>query len=396
MGYLKRFDDRTYRIQYDVLPVNGRRRLKRETLKNVTKKEAAAILAQREAKELAKRKAVESGEHVKDEVMLSELFDGFIKAKTTNRKASTTLIRYESLVRLYLKPRFGPMRASALKPFHLTNAYADLVEHGRDGQKVSTRTVRHAHELLRNVLQWGVRRELLSRNVAALIEDDDLPKTVKPRPTALTEVELRKLLDEAKSPSSRSKKRGYLSAQPWFYPAVAFAAFTGARRGEVLALRWSDVNFELGSLTIERSVTERMEFKATKNDKSRTISMSEPLDAILEAHRAQQATEKTALGLSYRDEDLVFARADGTAVDPWNFGRAVLDCIRRAKVTPITLHGLRDTHASLLAKAGVPIEVISQRLGHASIGVTVERYLHVYRSRDAEAAAAFSRLVGSI
>ena len=160
--------------------------MKRETLKDVTKNEAAAILAQREAKELAKRKVVESGEHVKDEVMLNELFDGFIKAKTTNRKASTTLIRYESLVRLYLKPRFGSMRASALKPFHLTNVYADLVEHGREGQKVSTRTVRHVHELPRNVLRWGVRRELLSRNVAALIEDDDLPKTVKPKPIALT------------------------------------------------------------------------------------------------------------------------------------------------------------------------------------------------------------------
>jgi integrase len=72
----------------------------------------------------------------------------------------------------------------------------------------------------------------------------------------------------------------------------------------------------------------------------------------------------------------------------------VLDCIKRAKVTPITLHGLRDTHASLCAQAGVPIEIVSQRLGHASIGITVERYLHVYSSRDAEAADAFGRLVG--
>lgn len=72
----------------------------------------------------------------------------------------------------------------------------------------------------------------------------------------------------------------------------------------------------------------------------------------------------------------------------------MLDCIKRAKVTPITLHGLRDTHASLCAQAGVPIEIVSQRLGHASIGITVERYLHVYSSRDAEAADAFGRLVG--
>ncbi|HEY6324966.1 MAG TPA: tyrosine-type recombinase/integrase, partial [Candidatus Cybelea sp.] len=82
------------------------------------------------------------------------------------------------------------------------------------------------------------------------------------------------------------------------------------------------------------------------------------------------------------------------AIDPWNFGRAVLDCIKRAKVTPITLHGLRDTHASLCAKAGVPLEVVSNRLGHASIGVTASRYLYVYSERDAAAAAAFDGLVG--
>jgi integrase len=91
---------------------------------------------------------------------------------------------------------------------------------------------------------------------------------------------------------------------------------------------------------------------------------------------------------------LVFARADGSAVDPWNFGRAVADRVKRAKVTPITLHGLRDTHASLCAKAGVPLEVVSKRLEHSSIGITAERYLDAYTNRDEAAAAAFGRLVG--
>jgi integrase len=92
--------------------------------------------------------------------------------------------------------------------------------------------------------------------------------------------------------------------------------------------------------------------------------------------------------------DLVFARADGAAIDPWNFGSPVRDLIHRSGITPITLHGLRDTHASLCAKAGVPLEVVSKRLGHASIGVTAACYLHVYSGRDADAADAFERLVG--
>jgi integrase len=318
---------------------------------------------------------------------------GFFAQKRMQKEA-TTVARYHSLYKLYLDPMFGDKKAKHLKQHHLTDAYVQWQEKGRDGRVVSTRTIRHAHELLRNVLNWGGRRELLTRNVAALVSNDDLPKTLKPKPLALTESELRILLDEAKNPTKRARKRGTLSSQPWFYPAVAFAAYTGARRGEILALRWSDVHFEARSVTIARSLTDDLRFKAPKNDKSRTIFVSETLCSILRTRRAAHAEERLAIGSAYQDGDLVFARADGSPIDPWNFGRAVLGLIGRAGVTRITLHGLRDTHASLLAKAGVPIEVISQRLGHASIGITVERYLHVYKDRDADAAAAFERLVG--
>jgi integrase len=115
---------------------------------------------------------------------------------------------------------------------------------------------------------------------------------------------------------------------------------------------------------------------------------------VLQAHQAVQALERNEMGPAYQEQDLVFASSNGSPVDPWSFGRAVRDCIQRSGVTSITLHGLRDTHASLMAQAGVPIEVVGQRLGHASIGITAERYLHVYPSRDVEAAEAFGRLVG--
>jgi hypothetical protein len=114
------------------------------------------------------------------------------------------------------------------------------------------------------------------------------------------------------------------------------------------------VNFELRSVTIARSITERMEFKSTKNDKSRTISMPEALCSILKTYGSAQAEEKLFLGGAYQDEDLLFARADGSPVDPWNFGRAVLDCIKRANVTPITLHGLRGHSRESVCASGRP------------------------------------------
>jgi len=394
MGFVKRLADKRYLVKYDVVPTNGKpRQIKTKTLDGVTKQEAEAFVAERKKEVKSQRNAIATGEQIKDEVLLSDLFADFLGQKRM-KKEQNTMRRYDTLVKLYLKPKFGTKKAKHLRPFHLTDAYTDWQQNGREGRDVvSAKTIRHCHELLRNILNWGVRREVLSRNVAALIDDDDLPKVVKPKPLALTEEELHRLLDEAKSPSSRSRKRGYLSAQPWFYPAVAFAAYTGARRGEVLALKWSDLdNFEW--VTISRSVTERLEFKAPKNDKSRRIRVSDTLRAILKAHKVEQDKERSYFGIAYQNQDLVFAHADGSLIDPWNFGRAVLDCIKRAELPPITLHGLRDTHASLCAKAGVPLEVVSQRLGHASIGITAERYLHVYGERDADAADAFDRLVG--
>jgi integrase len=167
----------------------------------------------------------------------------------------------------------------------------------------------------------------------------------------------------------------------------------GCRRGEILAVRWSEVLFDNKAVTIARSLTEKMTFKAPKNDRTRTLAMSDTLCAVLRSHKAAQAKNRLLLGEAYKDQGLVFCHADGSPVDPWNFGSAVRDCIARSGVAKITLHRLRDTHASLLAKAGVPLEVVSKRLGHSNIAITAERYLDVYSDRDE--AAAISRLSAS-
>jgi integrase len=165
----------------------------------------------------------------------------------------------------------------------------------------------------------------------------------------------------------------------------------------VLAVRWQDVDFEGGTATIRRSLTDcrraRLTFKLPKNDKPRTVCISSCLGAILQSHKAVQVAEKIALGVAYKDEDLVFARPDGTPIAPWLFSSAFRNFVKRSRVRRIRFHDLRDTHASLLAKAGVPIEVVSKRLGHSNIGITVDRYVTVYRERDVAAAQAFEQLM---
>jgi integrase len=381
---IRKLGDKKYRIVYDAPPRNGKRRQMTETLVGVTKAKAEAILADR-------KRSVTGGRFVADlEMTLNDVFDRFMEVKS-KKCAATTLQRYDGLLRTYLRPRFGKVALGKLKAADLVSAYALWSR-----SNVTARTVLHAHDLMRNALNRAVKWGMASRSVADLIDTDDLPKAVKPESVVLDEAELRTLLDEAKKPPRRSTKRGYLSAYAAFYPAVAFAAYTGARRGEVLALRWSERDLDAGTVTISRSLAQTRDglfFKEPKSGRSRTISISSALVAILRSHRAAQGAEKLALGAAYKDEGLVFARPDGSALTPWNFGASFRDLVRRAGVTRIRLHDLRDTHASLLAKAGVPIEVVSKRLGHATIAITVDRYLVVYRDRDEAAASAFERLV---
>ena len=123
------------------------------------------------------------------------------------------------------------------------------------------------------------------------------------------------------------------------------------------------------------------------------MTAPETLLRTLSSHRARQAQERLILGTAYKDQNLVFAQADGSPVTPRGFGSAVRRLIRRIGTHNATLHNLRHTHGSLLAKNGVPIEVVSKRLGHSDIRITTERYLHIYREQDVAAAEAFERLM---
>jgi integrase len=389
MGSVKRLRDKVYRIIYDVPSTSGKRKQKRETLYNVTKSEAEEVLAKR--KEAAKHRQTLRNPNI----TVAELFDEFFQVKRRTLSASAGE-RYEGLFRNYIAPAIGKAKVSDLRPEHLIDAYAKWSAKGVGGRPLSGRTVHHLHDLIRCALNLGVRREWLTRNVAACLETEDIPKAVKPEPIALNETEMAALLNAARHPSERAKRSGGPSAEPWFYAAVAFAVYTGARRGEVLGLRWSDIDFASNMVSIRRSLTRThsrgLFFKEPKNGKARTITMPATLSAILTRHRAAQDKERSILGTGYKDDDLVFARLDGSLADPRCFGNRVIELAARAKVTPITAHCLRDTHASLLAKKGVSLEVVSKRLGHADIRITAERYLHVYRESDAAAARALDTI----
>jgi integrase len=167
-------------------------------------------------------------------------------------------------------------------------------------------------------------------------------------------------------------------------------AGTGARRGEVLALRWSDITD--GRVTISRSLTQTKQglaFKSTKTEESvRPVSLPAATIAVLESHRIEQDKFRQQYDPDYRaDLDLIFANPDGTPLKPDSISASVSALSKRLKLPKgASLHTLRHTHGSHLIASGMDLATVSARLGHSNVRVTAEIYAHVIRGRDDEAA----------
>lgn len=175
------------------------------------------------------------------------------------------------------------------------------------------------------------------------------------------------------------------------------SAATGARRGEILALSWSDI--QDGYANIERSLTqtnEGLEFKGTKTERPRRIDLPPSAMARLEEHRKRQDEFRQQFGPDYRaDLDLIFANPDGTPLKPDSISASVsLLCRRLGLPKGASLHTLRHSHASVLLANGVDLATVSTRLGHSSVRVTADVYSHALRGRDREAACRWDELMG--
>ena len=168
------------------------------------------------------------------------------------------------------------------------------------------------------------------------------------------------------------------------------------RRGELLGLRWSDVDLDANSITVRQNLVLVDHERAYSEPKSaagrRTISIDAETVAALRSHRARQAAGRLAWGAAWTDTGLLFGLEDGNPLHPESVTKR-FDQLRRAGSLPVTtFHGLRHSHATALLRAGVPIRVVSQRLGHASVGVTLGIYAHVLPGDDEAAALAWGRI----
>lgn len=297
--------------------------------------------------------------------------------------APRTAEGYEHIVRRHLVPALGNLPLTQLKPEHLQHYYSQKLASGRSDGKggLSAKTVRHHHITLHGALRAAVQWGLLVRNPAEAVS---APRTQRREMQIWSEGELNHFLDAASDSE--------------YYAIFYIALFTGMRRSEVLALRWSDVDLVYSQIYVSRGMHHLRDgttlFTRPKTAKgNRTIALPPSAALTLADYRREQESLHLLAGTPLTDDSLVFSHLDGTPLLPDTITHAWAKLVRRAGIRAIRLHDARHTHASLMLKQGIHPKIVQERLGHASIQVTLDTYSHVAPGLQEAAAEAFDKVL---
>lgn len=280
-----------------------------------------------------------------------------------------THFRYAELMRLHVEPSLGGTQLTKLRPLHIEELYSTLRRRGLSGT-----TVLQVHRVLHAAFNQAVKWQLLDRNPADAVK---APRKSTQETPSLPAEEIPKLLDAAKDQSVQ-------------LPTL-IALGTGMRLGEVMGLRWQDVDLDSAIARVRQTLQVTMEFDTPKSHRStRTISLPAFLVDALKRYRKSQNERRLKLGEAWQEFDLICERGDGKPLRPDTISKQ-FRTIARASGLDVTFHGLRHTHASLMLESGADLKVTSSRLGHSSISITADLYTHVASKAEKAAADAFDR-----
>ena len=366
----------SWRFRVDLVdPATGKRRQPQRTYQ--TKREAESGLAQWLV-DIKRGTAVD-----RSKMSVAAYLDYWLETIAQHRVRATTLASYRQIIRHRLVPSLGAVALQKLAPAQVQTCYGWLLESGRSdgrGATLSPRSVRYAHAVLRMALQDAVKLGLVSRNVC---EAATPPKAARPQVKYWDIDEVQRFL--------------HIAANDRFGTLWLLALHTGMRRGEVLGLRWQDVDLDQSMLRVRQSLVQSGGVLAFQEPKTasgrRTIALDAASVAALRQLRAEQMEQRLKRGPEWQDHDLVFATETGAPLHPSNVNRHLVALMAKAGVTRIPFHGLRHTHATLLMMNGVDPKVASERLGHAGIAITLQTYSHVVPGLQREAADIVGRAI---
>lgn len=329
--------------------------------------------------------SLRSGGYVAPQAMtMAEYLTDWVTVNA-RRRAPSTVNGYRSKIDRSIIPRIGRLKLQALTVPDLDRLYADLAATGRvnGAGGLSDSSIVQIHRIIHSALAEAFDADVVARNVADKAHPPTAKSAKAPEMKTWTAAELDTFLRTVTGPKAA---------------LFRLAALTGMRRGEVCGLRWADVDLEAGgplggSLTVRHTIQRiggEIVHGGPKSGKNRDVTIDTVAVAMLRSHRRAQLEDRLRHGAGYVDEGLVFTRPEGTCWTPDSISQAFTRTISRLDVPVIRLHDLRHTHATLWIAAGVNIKLVSERLGHASVAFTLDRYAHVQPGQQAEVAAAMA------
>ena len=366
-GHVRRRGTKSWELKFDLStdPLTGKRLTRYCTFKG-TKREAEKKLA-------ALITAAEKGEYVDlSKITLAAFLDRWERDWALSNVSPKTSERYRELTRCHVRPHLGAAQLQKIKPVHFAELYAKLLR-DEDGLGLAPRTVGHVHRVLHRALGHAVEWGLLVSN----------PVSVKPPKVEGVEIEILSE-DQVRSVLRLLRRKSV-------YPLVAVGLATGMRRGELLALRWRDVDLDAGRLRVEQSLEQTkagLRFKPPKTRYGRrTISLPASVVVELRSLRKSQAELRLKLGQGRAPDDaLVFGTGDDQPRSPNAVTKEWARTIVQLNLPRVSLHALRHTHASQLIASGMDVLTISRRLGHGSPTITLGVYGHLFSNSDDRAA----------
>ena len=337
-----------------------------------------------------------------NKIIVSQLLDTWLNVSIKESVKNTTWLSYEVMIRKHINPAIGGIKLMQLTTSHLQKLYNEKMKGGRaDGKEggLSPRTVRYIHQVIFGALEHAkeTKPPLITVNVADT-KALKLPADPKKEMKVLEVENVYKFLETAKS--NRFYKR--------YYPAYLLELYTGVRRGELLGIRWKDVDLKTGNIHVVQQLVkvgskhEIRELK-TESSQNRTISVPEEIVEALKEHKKAQEEYLQELGFNdlqikeHFKTGLVFINEIGTGfIQPRNFIRNFKGCMKAAKLPEIRWHDMRHTFALLSLQQGVDIKTLQSDLGHNSIETTLDRYGHVNEEMKRDAANKRSGLLKKI
>lgn len=348
-------------------PTTGKRKAVQKTFK--TQREARKWVADQQG-------AVNNGTAVLPNTMtVAQLLDYWLEHHVRHHKSGKTYVSYEGTVRLHINPTLGHVQVQKL-----TVAQVQQWQTRKRDAGCGARTVQLAHINLSQALDVAVKLDLVARNVASLAN----PPRYQPR--------------EMECWTAEEGQRFMAVAHRSVYgPIWQLALVTGMRKGELLGLRWGDVDFDAGVLHVRQTVGAlhgKTEYKKPKTARSRRdIDLGDGILAALRAHKRHQLERRLERGPQWQDHDLVFPSTNGTPVNPDNCDLDFNKLVKLAGVKRIRIHDTRHSYATLAILNGIPINVVSQSMGHGDVSTTLRTYAHIMPEQHQELARKMDSLL---